>query len=266
MRRASRLLASDLDGTLIAIRPEAADVEGVRALDEAARRARLSLAYVTGRHFALAVQGIAEAGLPAPDYLSCDVGTSLYVRDGDQFRLHEAFREAMRTRLAGAALADVRTRLTEVTYLTLQPPDRQAEFKLSYFVPGDTPADAAERVADVLAGADLDLQVVHSRDPVTGNGLIDVLPPETGKRFTLEFFRRHLELDDRALVFAGDSGNDRDALLSGCLGILVGNAPADLASALRREAAALGLADRLYVARAPGVQGVLEGCRHFTFL
>jgi hydroxymethylpyrimidine pyrophosphatase-like HAD family hydrolase len=68
------------------------------------------------------------------------------------------------------------------------------------------------------------------------------------------------------MVFAGDSGNDREALTGPWLGILVGNAPRELAGALHDEAIRTGRADRLYLASASCVRGVMEGCRHFSFL
>jgi HAD superfamily hydrolase (TIGR01484 family) len=266
VRRASRLLASDLDGTLIAPEPTPDDERGVAEFCDAVSGAGLPLAYVTGRHFTLALDGIRTARLRPPDLLACDVGTSLFARDGADFRPDEAFRAEMRASMAGQQMADVHEALVELGVLVLQPPDRQAEFKLSYYIPGDEPPDAADRVRRRLRALGAPLDVVASRDPVTGHGLLDVLPARAGKHFTLQYLERRYQLGAGRLVFAGDSGNDRAALLSGWLAILVGNAPGDLVDDLRRESERLSLADRLYFAKASGVRGVLEGCRHFEFL
>lgn len=266
MRHAERLLASDLDGTLIAANPGPDDVTGVAAFARAIAAAPLAIAYVTGRHRALALQGVRGAGLPLPDVLCCDVGTSVYHRAAaDRFEPDEAFADEMRARLGGIRLDDVRARLSALPFLALQAEERQAMFKLSYDVPGNEPADASARVRRTLALEGLALQVVGSRDPVTGDGLIDILPSGAGKHHTLAFLERRFGLAPEAVVFAGDSGNDREALLGPWPGILVGNAPQVLADELRAESRRLGREGLLYVAAAPGVRGVLEGCRHFGF-
>ncbi|MFB6259489.1 MAG: HAD family hydrolase, partial [Thiohalorhabdaceae bacterium] len=76
------------------------------------------------------------------------------------------------------------------------------------------------------------------------------------------FLREHLGVPmDRAL-FAGDSGNDADALLSGMGGILVGNATDavrdQIRAGLRRASGA-----RVYFAERPYTAGILEGMAHY---
>jgi hypothetical protein len=46
----------------------------------------------------------------------------------------------------------------------------------------------------------------------------------------------------------------------------VGNAPAEIREHVRSESRRRGLADRVHLARAPGVAGVLEGGMRFGFL
>jgi hypothetical protein len=263
---ASRLLASDLDGTLIAPRATPDDVRGVGEFARMVEHAPWPLAYVTGRHRALALDGVRTAGLPLPAFLGCDVGTTVYVLGPDgEYTLDPMFRDEMAESMAGQTSADVRAVLSALPFLHLQPPDRQNEFKVSYDVPDDVPPDAATEVEARLAAAGLALRVVHSRDIVSGAGLVDVLPGIAGKQHTLAYLGRRLTAGPDDVLFAGDSGNDRDALLSGCLGILVSNAEPELAEGLRAEATARGIAARLYLAASPGVRGVIEGCRHFGF-
>ncbi|WP_206199287.1 HAD family hydrolase [Parasulfuritortus cantonensis] len=76
------LIATDLDRTLI---PNGAAPEspGARALfARVAARPDVVLAYVTGRHRALVEAAIAEYGLPVPDYLIGDVGSTVYRVEG----------------------------------------------------------------------------------------------------------------------------------------------------------------------------------------
>ena len=65
------------------------------------------------------------------------------------------------------------------------------------------------------------------------------------------------------MVFAGDSGNDRAAILSGVRAVVVGNAGDDLRDGLRREAERRGLGERIHFSEAPYAAGVVEGCRYF---
>jgi HAD superfamily hydrolase (TIGR01484 family) len=278
MPSTSTLLATDLDGTVIP--PEGADLGdsdgGVRAFRhavDAPRRARdgVTLAYVTGRHLAFALEGIAGAGLPAPDLLACDVGTSVYhpqhgdaSTDAGTWRPDAAYRARMREALGGVDASEIRHALRKtVPDLVLQEAEKQAEFKVSYYAPGPPRLDElVDAVRAGLAGV-APVTLVASVDPADGRGLIDVLPRGVAKDRALAFMRAELGVTSDATLYAGDSGNDRAALLSGVLAVLVGNAPGALAHDLKGEARARGLGERLYVASAPFAHGVLEGCRHF---
>lgn len=262
----SRVLASDLDGTLIPPVLDEERREEIARFDREAGRVPLRLAYITGRHPEFALAGIRDAGLALPAWLFADVGTSLHVPDDTEYSRDPEFRLAMVDALGPASFDEVRRRLAGLAGLELQEAAKQAEFKLSYYVRGRDAADmvpaALARVGTLAAR----LRLVVSRDPITGDGLLDVLPAESGKRFALGWLRRAAAIDTADVLFAGDSGNDRDALLSGHPAVLVGNAPASLRDSLRREAREVGLEDRVYFARAHFAAGVLEGCRHFGFL
>jgi hydroxymethylpyrimidine pyrophosphatase-like HAD family hydrolase len=71
-------------------------------------------------------------------------------------------------------------------------------------------------------------------------------------------------MTDDDVVFAGDSGNDTDALLSGVRSVLVGNAPDTLRSEVRASAENRGLLDRVYFASSHFAAGVVEGLHHFA--
>jgi hypothetical protein len=98
------LLASDLDGTLIPLERDAQRLREVEELVRAlAASEDLRLAYVTGRHLALAQAGIEEIGLPSPDWFVCDVGTSVYRRANGGYEPDQEYRQAMRAALGGWA-------------------------------------------------------------------------------------------------------------------------------------------------------------------
>lgn len=259
-----RMLASDLDGTLIPP-PESPEglhaIEGFRAHVETAG---LRLAYVTGRHLSLALEGISGAGLPRPEALACDVGTTLYWDSGGAFVSDREYEDAIRTRPDVLGARDVRAALGDIRELALQDAARQAEFKISYVAERPLTEDLIAEIDDRLSMRGR-ARLVVSVDAETGEGLLDVLPEGVGKATAVLWLLERLELPEPSVVFAGDSGNDLDALLLPSPGIVVGNTPERLRAELRSEAERLGTTDRLYFAPSRFAAGVVEGLRHFGF-
>lgn len=260
------LIASDLDGTLIP--PD--DNEARRAeigafAREVADRDDLVLAYVTGRHFDFAVEGIRRWSLPDPDLLVCDVGTTLY-RGTEPDSADAAYREAMREALGGTTADRLRALLASEEGVELQEEEKQGEFKASAYLPsGEEGRAIGERVAERLREEGIRARSVASVDPLDGRGLLDLLPAGVSKAFAVRWLHDHAGVREERLVYAGDSGNDRDAMLAGYHVIVVANAPAALERELRREATGEQL-ERIYFARARYVAGVIEGLRHWRVL
>jgi HAD superfamily hydrolase (TIGR01484 family) len=255
--REEHLLACDLDGTLI---PTTEDRSGIaRFRDALAGWEGVVLAYVTGRHLALAEEGIQGFGLPEPRWLACDVGTSLYSREKGGFHPDQDFRTLLLERGGGWSAREIRERLTRVEGVALQEEEKQGEFKASFLF--DPRVEAVLREDPALTEAFSTR--VWSLDPITGEGLLDVLPPGAGKADALRYLQdRHgLTLDQ--VTYAGDSGNDRDALLLGGFGILMANAPEGLVEEIQRDARRLGITHRIHLPGNPFADGVVEGVRHF---
>lgn len=260
------LLASDLDGTLIPLERDAHRLREVLQLVEALEAARgLRLAYVTGRHLELALEGIEEVGLPRPEWFVCDVGTSVYHRDDGRFVIDDEYRAAMRGALGGLTGSDVRRAVGDLDGLTLQEEEKQAEFKVSYYTDG-RPERFLDRVQSRLDAAGATVNLIGSFDPVSKRGLLDVLPAGVAKDYAVRYLHEHSGVDQERLVYAGDSGNDRAAMLSGYRVVVVGNADRALKEDLERESAARGLTEQIYFAEHPYARGVLEGLRHFGFV
>jgi len=264
----SFLLASDLDGTLIPLEPTPGYS---REIDRFARvmasSGDVQLAYVTGRHYSLAIEGIREQGLPLPDHLACDVGTSVHTRDGDGFEVDPDYRRWMSRCLGGRTAQAFAGVVDDLPHLVLQEEEKQAEFKRSYYLRSDAvPDETVSMVQDRLDRAGLDCSLVISEDPVTRMGLLDLLPPGVTKKTSLDYFRAKTGLAIDRIAFAGDSGNDVAALISGIRGIVVGNAPEPVKERVRREAARAGRLDTVYFAENDLVAGVIEGCCHAGFL
>jgi len=260
------LLASDLDGTLIPLERDAQRLREVEELVRALAASQdLRLAYVTGRHLSLAQAGIEEIGLPSPDWFVCDVGTSVYRRANGGYEPDQEYRQAMRAALGGLGGNDVRAAIGAMDGLELQEEEKQGEFKVSYYTTG-RPEPFVPAVQSRLDAAQAKVNLVASHDPVTDRGLLDVLPAEIAKDYAVRYLHDCSGVDEEHLVYAGDSGNDRAAMLTGFRVIVVGNADEELKKDLGIESVARGIAERIYFAEHPYARGVLEGLRHFGAL
>jgi sucrose-6-phosphatase len=261
-----RLLASDMDGTVIPLERPARWKKPIAEFRQAVETDRsIALAYVTGRHLELALQGVEKYALPNPRFIVCDVGTTVYLRRGRRWVRDSAYRDLMRQGFGGHAGADVRDALEGTEGLTLQEDETQAEFKCSYYT--SLRIDRQKLFARVkrrLARAGIQANLVFSQDAKRKRGLLDVLPSDTAKDTAIFYLQRRLEIDREAVVYAGDSGNDLLAFVSGFRAIVVANTPRPVRetvrNVIRRKSC---LADRIYFAKSKYTAGVLEGCRHF---
>ena len=200
-------------------------------------------------------------GLPSPDAIAADVGTTLYWRRGASYEPDAEYLGYVEG-LRGVPRADeVLDMLDGFAGLRLQEEAKQGRFKTSYYFDGDFSLEVLRRVRDRLSGVGR-VRLVHSRDPVAGVGLLDVLPADVGKETAVRFVAWKLSADHRRVVFAGDSGNDRAAFLMGYRTIVVGNAASDLKTEIREAAAKQGLEELVYFARAAFASGVVEGLAH----
>jgi HAD superfamily hydrolase (TIGR01484 family) len=255
------LLASDLDGTLIPTRDDPGGQAAIRVVADLRLREDLLLAYVTGRHLELARAGIAAHGLPVPDAIAADVGTTLYWRSSDGYEPDTEYLRYVEG-LDGVPRADAVSDVLEgVAGLRLQEGEKQGRFKTSYYFDGDFSISVLRHMQDRLSAVGR-VRLVHSRDPVSGVGLLDVLPAEVGKETAVRFLASELGKDDGCVVFAGDSGNDRAAFLMGNRAVVVGNAADDLKAEIREAVAERGLDELVYFAEASFSAGVVEGLAH----
>lgn len=268
MGRPGALLASDMDGTVIPLEIDSRreeEVAGLKAAVESA--AHLLLAYVTGRGLGLAETAIREYGLPRPDLLVCDVGTSLYRATAGGYEADLGYARLMRNAMGGLDFLDVREHLRPVAHLLLQPEERQTEFKLSYHLPDDQDhgaivAAVRERLEELEGG----IQAVYSVGAPSGRGLLDLLPHGAAKDHALHHLHELTGVDSARVVYAGDSGNDLAALLAGFKGIVVANAGEDLRAELEVRIRNGMLTSEIHFSPYPYAKGVLEGSQHFGIL
>ena len=260
------LLCTDLDRTLIpnGFQPESPSAK--RRFARLAARPEIRLAYVTGRHRELITEAIAELGLPMPDFAIADVGSTIYRVGPAGWHPWSYWDEHIATDWRGLSATELRSLLHDLPELRLQENEKQNIHKLSFFVPleEDIPALIC-RMGDRLRRASLSAKLTWSIDEQAGTGLLDVLPESAGKLNAIRFLMGRENFSLRDTVFAGDSGNDLDVLLSDIPAVLVANADPEIKAHLSREKrAALYIAKGGYLGMNGNYgAGILEGVAHF---
>lgn len=231
--------------------------------------------YVTGRTPAAARELLARVGLPAPDVLIADVGTTV-LRGAGPAAVEEIEVELDRL-WPGAAV--VRERLAAIE--SLKPQQIAPPRRVSYWIepvralsdagadrdpfaardPWDATlgVDAAKIAATVASAAAAALEPLTVDVLVSANVFMDVLPRGVNKGTTLRRVLAWMGAAEGSCVVAGDSLNDLALFQTGLRGIVVGNCE----PALRERVAGM---ERVYHARGVGASGVLEGLRHHGHL
>jgi HAD superfamily hydrolase (TIGR01484 family) len=285
------ILATDLDGTLIPVTPmspaanassEYRATESNRATtsDSAlAERAALAtfrrlsdageieIIFVTGRHPSSVIGVISDEGLPSPQWIICDVGTTILRRvSGKPYHPIEAYVNHLDAIIGQFTTAHLRSKIVQHADLSPQEDEKQGRHKLSYYCDASKLHDHVARIDDQIDRLGAPYRTVGSVDPFNGDGLIDLLPRGTDKSSALEWWANHRVAAKEQIVFAGDSGNDFAALTSGFRAILVGNADRELAARVVEHHQEQGTADRIYLATGRATAGVLEGCIEYGII
>lgn len=258
-----QVLASDMDGTFIPLEGNAENRKDLIQLSLLLEQRRVELIYVTGRHLEIVLDAIESEGLPRPDWLICDVGTSIYRRAGrHQYDLVEPYAHHLQEK-SGELERNFVESLAESNSVELQEEAKQGRFKRSFYCDAAQLHAVTNQLHQNLKESQVRYHIVESVDPFTGRGLIDLLPRGVTKAHALSWWVAYRGFHSNSVMFAGDSGNDLAALISGYRAIVVGNADRKLAMQIAEHHEASGWNDRLFLATKPATSGVLEGVRHF---
>ena len=260
------LLCTDLDRTLI---PNGTQPESLSARKHFARlvaRDDVTLTYVTGRHRTLIEQAIAEYDLPQPDYAIADVGSTIYRVTPHGWQQWEAWDTHIAPDWHELTHDALYALLSVFPMLRLQEQEKQGRHKLSFYVSLEIDARTLLDEMDVrLKLNDIKANLIWSIDEAAQIGLLDVLPACADKRHAIHFLMQQAGFRHEDTLFAGDSGNDLDVLLSDIPSVLVANADAEVKA---RTAMADPLT--LYIAQGDFLgmngnysAGILEGAAHY---
>ncbi len=231
------LLCTDMDRTVI---PNGMQPESETARQEFTAFCNLpevTLSYVTGRHLQLMNEAIIEFGLPQPDYAITDVGTRIYHFHHNQWQALNEWETEIDIDWKGVNSQNIIQVLEQIDGLSLQEPEKQNEHKISFYVDLQKMDERAclSAVEQKIAPLNVAKNLIWSIDETTDTGLLDILPPRANKLHAIQFLQAYLGMEDKDVVFAGDSGNDLPVLISSVQSVLVANAT----EALKQQAQSL---------------------------
>jgi sucrose-6F-phosphate phosphohydrolase len=241
------LFSTDIDGTVY----DGAETAAAFASYWAGLAERFSvpptLAYNTGRSLDDTRELIEKAGLPAPDWFICGVGTLIFhpstARELQPWNDHLA---------DGWKFDQVHKLVGDENATTAQPDECQGDFKSSWFW-SDATKGEIEKLQNDIRAIGIDAQAIYSskRD-------LDVLPTRANKGNAVVFLAKRLGLPLNRVIVAGDSGNDAAMYhTGGAFGIVVKNAEPALIASLPESA-------EIFHASKDCAHGVIEGIEHFS--
>lgn len=233
------LLATDLDGTFLA-----GSAEHRQALYQLVSSSQdIQLVFVTGRGLEVVMPLLADAGVPTPDYIICDVGAT--VVEGSSLQPVQPLQAGIDLRWPGErAVADAMA-----AFPALERQEVPQQRRCSYF-------SGAEAVTPALleTAAALGCEVLHS-----AGTYLDLLPAGVNKGSTLRALVSYLGCAEDEVLVAGDTLNDLSMYEAGFRGVCVGASEPGLLAATRDLPNAFHAAD-------PGCGGILQAIVHFSML
>ena len=263
-----KILATDLDRTLLPNGSWPEDPGAIDLFNELTEKNGVQVVYVTGRNLALSEDAIRQYGIRYPHVLIGDVGTSIRRYEQGHWLDDKGWDQLVRQRSPRWNAEAIRTAISGVNGLVEQEREHCGPFKQSYYVDHANNTVILETV-DACVKDQFDEAIVYSFDSQSGKGLLDFLPDSATKQTALEYIAGELGADIADVVFCGDSGNDVLPLTAGFCGVLVRNADEQLVTRVM-QAAESNPDLNIYHARGGFknlsgyyTSGVIEGAYHY---
>jgi sucrose-6-phosphatase len=263
-----KILATDLDRTLLPNGSWKADDEAIDLFNELTEKHNVLVVYVTGRNIVLTESAIKEYGVRYPDVLCGDVGTSIRKYRNGEWKFDEEWIAHVRRASPRWNAAAICKAVSGIEGMREQESEHLNEFKQSYYVEHDRNDEVLRQVNARVKGR-FDEVIIYSFDSQDGKGLLDFLPASATKRTALEYVAGEFGAAKEDVVFCGDSGNDIFPLTAGFCGVLVRNADEQLVQNVK-QAMDDNPALKVYFAQGNFngldgyyTSGVIEGAYHY---
>jgi len=266
-----KILATDLDRTLLPNGSWKADDEAIDLFNTLTKNQDVLVVYVTGRNLALTENAIKKYGVRYPDVLCGDVGTSIRKYEHGEWTFDDGWVAHVRRASPRWNAAAIRDAVADIEGMREQESEHLNPFKQSYYVEHDKNDVVLKQVDERVKGR-FDEVIIYSYDSQDGKGLLDFLPASATKQTALEYVAEEFGAAREDVVFCGDSGNDIFPLTAGFRGVIVRNADAQLVENISR---AMQQDPGLKIYFAKGgfkglngyyTSGVIEGACHYGIL
>ena len=237
-----RVFVCDLDLSMIG------DDDALEQLVLLLRQHRSStlLVLATGRRLDSALKLLKKHRIPEPHVLIASSGTEIYyapelVADIAWSRHIDYLWSPRR----------IRTLLSDVPGLKLQPRHEQSRFKLSYYI--DTEQVDIETITSLLHQHELSVHV-----QLAFGQFLDILPMRASKGLALRYLPALKNIPLKRVFVAGGSGADEDLMRGNTLAAVVANRHHEELSDLVDH-------DRIYFSTKPYAAGILEALHFYDF-
>lgn len=233
-------LISDIDNTLLGHKKSLKDLKG---WVEANKRDCI-FGVATGRPLESALEILKENKLNIPDVLVTSVGSEIHY--GKKLVSDTGWAKHINYKWRKEALEHT---LSEFSGLSLQAPENQRQFKLSYNVDPKAVPPITE-IQNHLRQCNLHAQLIYSHEE-----FLDVLPVRASKGHAIRYLAYKWGLPLENFIVAGDSGNDIEMLMGDTRAIVVGNYSQELEKLRDNE--------HIYFANQHYAAGIIEGLAHY---
>ena len=229
-----KILATDLDRTLLPNGSWPADPDAIDLFNELTKRDNVLVVYVTGRNLALTENAIKEFGVRYPNILCSDVGTSIRKYEAGEWKFDDGWVDHVKRESPRWDAMAIRDAVAGIDGMREQESEHQNQFKQSYYVRHEKRNQVLKKVDELVKGK-FDEVIVYSFDSLDGKGLLDFLPASATKQTALEYLADEYGTEKKDVVFCGDSGNDIFPLTAGFSGVLVRNADDQLVENIKKS-------------------------------
>lgn len=237
---ASMALISDIDNTLVGHK------KSLKALTSWIEDNKKSCVFgvATGRSLESAVEILKKNQVNIPDVLITSVGSEIHY--GKKLVPDTGWSAHIRYMWRKDAIEKA---LAHFPGLTLQAPENQREFKLSYIAKPELMPPLSD-IKNHLRQYDLHAQLIYSHEE-----FLDVLPVRASKGHAVRYLSYKWGLPLENFVVAGDSGNDIEMLIGDTRAIVVGNYSQELEKLRHNE--------HIYFASEHYAAGISEGLAYY---
>ncbi|MFP4117679.1 MAG: HAD-IIB family hydrolase [Candidatus Woesearchaeota archaeon] len=269
-----RILATDLDRTLIPNGSHKKDVACYKRLRAVLKDNDIGVIYVTGRRKGQISSAIERYDLPLPLYCITNVGTEIFRYSGGQFSPEHGWEKELSKEWDPDAGKKLEKELSGIKEIWPQDKVTWNKFKRSYYADPSTKKDILlDKIDTAIKRLSIPYSITYSVDVNRNIAQLDIMPKTASKKNALIFILKKAlsKVTDDDVIVAGDSGNDLAMLLDRWKSILVKNAKEEVKTEYRNDAK--DNAERRYLADGKATQyngnyaaGILEGMIRYGWL